>query len=70
MPNINEVRDGGPHPAPSVAEMKESARKGHQGIGLSDETFLERLGDHAASINGEEDNKDTPSEGASLPFTY
>lgn len=45
MPNIKEVCDGGSDPnTPSVAEMRESQRKGSEGQGTAEFTFAQRLG--------------------------
>jgi len=45
MPNIREIADGGSDPnTPTVAEMRESQRKGNEGTGTCDYTFAERLG--------------------------
>lgn len=43
MPNIKEVRDGGSDPnTPSVAEMRESQRKGSVGTGF-DESYADKM---------------------------
>ena len=43
---IKEITDGGTDPGfPSVSEMRESQRKGSEGIGTSDQSYNERMKD-------------------------
>jgi hypothetical protein len=68
MPNIKEVRDAGAAPnAPTVAEMRESQRKGSEGIGLNKQSFNDDLrhNNQAPDINSTADEDATPSAGGS-----
>ena len=53
----------------SVSEMQKSQAAGAEGIGLNEQSHNDDLRDfnQGVSINGEEDNE-SPSQGASLPF--
>jgi hypothetical protein len=43
--NIKEIHDGGPNPnTPTVAEMRESQRKGRVGTGTQTDTYGQQVG--------------------------
>ena len=72
MANIREIADGGSEPGfPTVAEMRESQRKGSEGIGLNEQSHNDDLRDfnQAPSINGEDEGT-TPSGTSPLPWTH
>ena len=66
MPNIKEISDGESNPnTPSVAEMRESQRKGSEGKGTSEYTFAERLGrQDLGTGEGEGSDPEFPEAGA------
>jgi hypothetical protein len=66
MANIKEISDGGPNPnTPSVAEMRESQRKGSEGKGTSEYTFAQRLGcQDLGTGEGEGTDPEFPDAGA------
>lgn len=44
--SVKEIADNGPDPSfPTVAEMRESQRKGSEGIGTAPESFCEQMKD-------------------------
>ncbi len=44
MPNFNEISDGGSDPnTPTVAQMRESQRKGSEGQGTSTLSYAEKM---------------------------
>jgi hypothetical protein len=59
MPNIKEISDGGPNPnTPTVAQMKESQRKGSVGTG-TDRSYADKqtVRNHGTGLGQGSDEK-------------
>lgn len=54
----------------SIKDMRESQRKGNEGIGLNEQSYNDDCKDfnHGVSINGEEDTKTPSGRAPSLPW--
>ncbi len=66
-----EIRDGGSEPnTPSVSEMRESQRRGSEGIGLNEESFgqMQESFNRQGCCDGDSEKPETPIQVGGLSF--